>query len=179
MRRQRAWPQLRPRIKPSRMPRLLREAAGLGDSPSSTDRINEALQHAWSVLHPYLQVVEDGYLLQLDEVAVLSELRSGEICPYTARVLDATLNGLSPYLPEHGEPEKCRTFDPPRVPKAYWRDSSGREAERGEVVEWLKTDPDVRQARDLGVWSNLNDRVAANTPYFEAAEHSARLLHKR
>ena len=173
--RQRAWPTIRPRTRPSRMPRLLREAAALDDSRSSNDRINEVLEHAWQVLRPHLQAVGDGYLLKLDEVAVLSELPSGEICPYTARVLDATLNGLSPYLPEHGEREKCKTFDPPRVPEAYWRDSSGREASREEVVEWLEADPNVRKARELGVWSNLNDRVATNTPYFEAAEHSAQL----
>ena len=173
--RQQAWPAIRSRTRPGRMPRLLREAAGLDDSPSSNDRIDEAFEYAWQVLHPHLQIVGEGYLLRLDEVAVLSELPSGEICPYTARVLDATLNGLSPYLSEHGEPERCKAFDPPRVPKAYWRDSLGREADRDEVVEWLKTDPKVRNARELGVWSNLNDRVAANTPYFEAAEHSAQL----
>ena len=175
MRHQRAWPAIRSRIRPGRIPRLLREAAGLDDSPSSNDRINEALGRAWEALLPYLQVVGDGYLLKLDEVAVLSELPSGEICPYTARVLDATLNGLSSYLPEQREPKRCKAFDPPRVPKAYWRDSSDREADREEIVEWLNTDPKVRNARELGVWSNLNDRVASNTPYFETAEHSAQL----
>ena len=175
MRHQRAWPAIRSRIRPGRIPRLLREAAGLDDSPSSNDRINEALGRAWEALLPYLQVVGDGCLLKLDEVAVLSELPSGEICPYTARVLDATLNGLSSYLPEQRDPERCKAFDPPRVPKAYWRDSSDREADREEIVEWLNTDPKVRNARELGVWSNLNDRVASNTPYFETAEHSAQL----
>ena len=173
--RQRRWPSVRPGIRPSRIARLLRHAAGLDDSPSSDDRINEALQHAWETLRHYLQPVGDGYLLKLDEVAVLSELSSAEICPYTARVLDATLNGLSPYLPVHGELEGCRRFTPPRAPDAYWRDSSGREAHREEIIDWLETDSNVRKARELGVWSNLNDRIVANTPYFEAAEHSAQL----
>ena len=178
-RHQRAWPAIRSRSRLGRIPRLLREAAKLDDSPSSNDRISEALEHAWETLLPYLQVVGDGYLLKLDEVAVLSELPSGEICPYTARVLDTTLNGLSPYLPEQRGPERCKAFDPPRVPKAYWRDSSGHEADREEIVEWLNTDPRVRNARELGVWSNLNDRVAGNAPYFEAAEHSAQLEGQR
>ena len=178
-RHQRAWPAVRPKVRPGRMPRLLRNAAGLDDSPSSNDRINEALKNAWEALLPCLQAVGDGYLLRLDKVAMLSELPSGEICPYTGRVLDATLNGLSPYLPERGEPEKCRAFDPPRVPKAYWRDSAGREADREEILEWLNTDPKVREARELGVWSNLSDRVAGNAPYFEAAEHSAQLDGRR
>ena len=174
--RQRAWPAIGPKTRPGRMPRLLREAAGMDHSPSSNDRVNEAFEHAWQALRPYLQVVGDGHLLKLNEVAVLSELPSGAICPYTARVLDGTLNGLSPYLPEHGVPERCKAFDPPRVPKAYWLDySSGREADREEIMAWLEADPKVRRARELGVWSNLNDRVASNTPYFEAAEHSAQI----
>lgn len=174
-RRQRRWPAMRPWKRPSRMARLLREAARLDDSPSSHDRINEAFRYAWDALRPHFQQAGDGYLLKLDEVAVLSELSSAAVCPYTARVLDATLNGLSPYLPERGELEKCMQFVPPRVPKAYWRDSTGRGADREEIAGWLESDADVRKARKLGVWSNLNDRVVANTPYFEAAEHSAQL----
>ena len=173
--RQRLWPAVRLGSRPSRLPRLLREAAGLDDSASSTDRINEACVRAWDVLRPYFQQVTDGCLLRLDEIAVLSELPSAAVCPYTARVLDATLNGLSPYLPERGVPEPCRQLTPPRVPLAYWRDSSGREADREEIAQWLESDPDVQKARALGVWSNLNDRIIANTPYFEAAEHSAQL----
>ena len=173
--RQRRWPSARPTSRLSRLPRLLREAAKLDDSPGSRDRIDEALRHAWNALQAYLLPVGDGYLLKLEEVAVLSELPCGYVCPYTTRVLDATLSGLSPYQTERGERLECQRFDPPRVPKAYWRDSSGREASREEIVEWLEHDPDVRRARKLGVWSNLNDRIVANTPYFETAEHSAQL----
>ena len=172
---QRLWPSLRTGVRPSRIPRLLQQAAGLDDSASSRDMINEVIEHAWTALRPHFQQVGDGYLLKLRDIAVLSELSSGEICPYTTRMLDATLNGLSPYQPERGEPEKCRRFEPPRVPKPYWRDSSGRQADREEIAEWLETDPQVQQVRELGVWSNLNDRIVANMQYFEAAEHSAQL----
>ena len=173
--RQRLWPSMRPGSRPSRIPRLLQQAAGLDDSPTSKDRVNEAIEHAWTALRPHFRQVGDGYLLRLSDTAVLSELTSGEICPYTARVLDVTLHGLSPYQPMRGEPEKCRRFEPARVPKPYWRDSSGREADREEIAQWLETDPRVQQVRELGVWSNLNDRIVANTQYFEAAEHSAQL----
>ena len=172
---QRRWPAAQPGGRLSRMPRLLQKAAGLDDSPASVDRINEAFRYAWEALRDHFRPVGDGYLLKLDEVAELNELPSGEICPYTARVLDTTLSGLSPYMPERGEPEECVRFDLPRVPKAYWRDTSGREADRKEVADWLETDTKVRTARALGIWSNLNDRIVANTPYFEAAEHSAQL----
>ena len=174
-RRQRLWPALRHGRRPSRIPRMLQAAAGLDDSNASMDRINEALQHAWQALLPHLRQFEDGYLLKLDEIAVLSELPSGEICPYTARVLDTTLAGASPYQPERGEHEECVKFAPPRVPKPYWRDSSGATMSREEVTHWLESDAHVKAARELGVWSNLSDRTAANTPYFEAAEHSAQI----
>ena len=174
-RRQRLWPALRRGRRPSRLPRILQAAAGLDDSDASMDRINEALQHAWHALLPHLQLFADGYLLKFDEIVVLSELPSSQICPYTARVLDTTLKGLSPYLPERGEREECVKFAPPRVPNPYWRDTSGAPMSREKVTHWLESDPDVRVARELGVWSNLNDRTAANTPYFEAAEHSAQI----
>ncbi len=174
-RQQRRWPEIRKGGRPSRLPRLLREAAGLDDSKSSTDKINEALRCAWKVLSPWFQQVGDGYLLKLDEIAVLGELSSAAVCPYTARVLDATLNGLSPYLPAQGVSESCRQFTPPRVPSAYWRNASGQEADREEIRGWLESDPKVQEARKLGAWTNLNDRIVANAPYFEAAEHSAQL----
>ena len=173
--RQRHWPAIRRGGRPSRLPRLLREAAGLDDSASSMDTINEAFAFAWNAIYPYLQQAGDGFLLKLDEIAVLSELKSAKICPYTARVLDAALEDLSPYLPEHGAPEPCKSFNPPRVPKAYWRDSCGNDADREEVSNWLESDPSVVRARELGVWSNLNDRIAAFAPYFGAAEHSAQI----
>ncbi len=173
--RQRRWPEIRQGGRPSRLPRLLREAARLDDSKSSTDKINEALQCAWKALSPWFQSVGDGYLLKLDEIAVLGELSFAAVCPYTARVLDATLKGLSPYLPAKGVAEPCQEFTPPRVPSAYWRDASGQETDREEIINWLESDPKVQEARKLGVWTNLNDRIVANAPYFEAAEHSAQL----
>ena len=43
---QRLWPLMRPRSRPSRIPRLLQQAAGLDDSPSSKDMVNEVLERA-------------------------------------------------------------------------------------------------------------------------------------
>ena len=173
--RQRGWPMWAPTRRSSRLPRLLQRAAGLDESQASIDIVNEALVQAWERLRECLQPQADGYVVKLREVAEFSELRSAAVCPYTARVLDTTLAGLSPYLPEHGQAERCLAFAPPRVPKAYWRDSTGRVADREEIDGWLESDPDVVMARSIGVWSNLNDRVVANAPYFEVAEHSAQL----
>ena len=174
-RQQRRWPSVRPATRLSRLPHLLRSAADLDESSSTNDLINESFRYAWDVMRQHFRPVGDGYLFKLDEVAVLTELASGEVCPYTTRVLDGTLSGISPYLPTDREPERCRRFQPPRVPLAYWRNSSGHEVDREEVADWLKNDAHVQQARELGVWSNLNDRIVGYAPYFETAEHSAQL----
>ena len=173
--RQRAWPSWRSNRAPSRLPRLIRDAAHLDASDASRDRVNEALQRAWDVLRPHLQLLSDGYVLRLADVAELSELRTAAVCPYTARVLDATLKHLSPYLPQAGVAEPCRAFEPPRLPKAHWHDDTGRVADSQEVEAWLERDEAVLAARSLGVWSNLNDRVVALAPYYSVAEHSAQL----
>ena len=177
--RQRRWPAASTGGRPSRLVRLLREAAQIDESGSSVDRINEALRYAWHALRPKFRQAAAGYLLDLRAVAVLREPLSGYVCPYTRRALNATLSGFSPYLPANGKAERCVSFEPPRVPMAYWRNKAGRSADREEISDWLENDAKVRRVRELGVWSNLNDRIAANSHYFEAAEHSAQLAGSR
>ena len=174
-RRQRRWPSVSPRVaRRSRLPRLLIAAAQLNESAESLDRVNEALEHAWACLRGLFQHVADGYLLNLEK-AELTELAEAEVCPYTGRILDTTLCGLSPYLPERAPPEKCKPVALPRLPKPYWREASGASVGEDEIKAWVEQEPKIRTARALGVWSDLNDRVAAFSPYFEAAEHSAQL----
>ena len=174
-RRQRRWPSVSPRVaRRSRLPRLLIAAAQLDESAESLDRVNEALEHAWACLRGLFQHVADGYLLNLEK-AELIELAGAEVCPYTGRILDTTLCGLSPYLPERAPPEKCKPVALPQLPKPYWREASGASVGEDEIKAWVEQEPKIRTARTLGVWSDLNDRVAAVSPYFEAAEHSAQL----
>lgn len=177
--RQRRWPSVGRRARWSRMPRLLMEAAELDDSADSLDRINEALEHAWTCLSSFLQPVPDGYLLDVEKAELVEVSDGAGICPYTGRVLDTTLCGLSPYMPERAPPEKCQPFVPPRLLRPYWRERSGASVAKEEIVAWLENDPNVQVARSAGVWSDLNDRVAAFAPYFEAAEHSAQLDGRR
>ena len=174
-RQQRRWPSVRPYGRVSRLPHLLRIVAGLEPSPASDDLVNEAFRFAWSVMRQHFLSVADGYLFRLDDVAVLAEVSTCQVCPYTGRVLDGTLRGISPYSPQNRRPEPCWAFKAPRLPMAYWRNADGRYVGRESVVKWLQDDPDVQHARRLGVWSNLNDRIASNVPYYETAEHSAQL----
>lgn len=174
-RRQRRWPGIRgDGNRRVRLVRLLYAAAGLPDSQASVDRVNEVFYHAWDSLLPIMQQVGDGHLLNLERLH-LHELDDGAVCPYTGKVLDTTLCGLSPYLPATGKPEACKTFRPPRLPMAFWRDPTGAPVKPREIAHWLDHDADILEARRLGAWSDLNDRIAAYAPYFEVAEHSAQL----
>ena len=175
-RRQRRWPRLSNATgaQRSRLPRLLWAAAELGDSDADVDRANDIFDQAWARIRPILRLVGDGYQLDLEQ-ASLNEVGQAAICPYTGRALDTTLVGISPYLPAKGSHEACETVEMPRLPKAYWRDASGARANQREVEHWLEQEPGVLKARDVGIWSDLNDRIASYAPYFEAAEHSAQL----
>ena len=172
-RRQTRWPKAHHGTNRSRLVRLLLTAAHLGDSASSVDTVNDVLRAVWDVLRPHFVQGADGALLKLRDVAHLSEPDSVYVCPYTTRVLDVTLEGLSPYLPDGGPSKRSTQFPCPRVPHAFWRRRDGGEVSREERLCWLEHDRDVQQARALGVWSSLNDRVAGVSPYFETAEHSA------
>lgn len=169
------WPSWQQRGLPSRFPRLLKHVAKLDESAASRDWVNATLRHAWDVIYEYLLPLANGYVLQLREIAEFSELHTAAVCPYTARVLDTTLAGLSPYLPVRGEVKECETFQPPQLPKPYWRDDTGKIAHRQEIEDWLENDLNVSKARSLGLWSNLNDRISSFAPYFEVAEHSAQI----
>ena len=111
----------------------------------------------------------------LDKAAILSEFDSAFICPWTLRSLDTTLKEFSPYLPAGAEPQECIRYSTPTVPTPFWRDTSDQRASRKEIRSWLESDPQVHNARKLGIWTSLNDRIAAFSPYYSASEHSAQL----
>lgn len=143
------------------------------------DAVDECLRSAWTVVSPHLRQVERGYLFRLDDACVLEEERDMHVCPFTRRMLDTTLAGLSPYTPLRGGDDRCENVRMPRLPHPFWRDENGGSFSAAEVAEWLNNDPDVRDARARGLWSNLNDRAAAMSPYFAVGEHSAQISGQR
>jgi len=178
--RQVRWPQARPIGRVSRIVRLLATVFELNLSDASDrDAINEILASAWRNLRASLRAHGDGYLFPLSEMASFSELHEAWICPYTRRILDTTLRGISPYTPAGSRPEVCTEILLPRLPMAFWRDPNGRHLGSGEIGDWLESNEDVLAARATGVWSNLNDRIAAGSSYFAVAEHSAQLAGSR
>ena len=172
------WPGIR-RAPMGRLPRLLLKAADMAPSDDTCDLVNDLFNRAWDQIVPMLQQYPDGYVLKMKEAAALSEPHSGAICPYTARSLDTTLKRLSPYLPPGSTVELAVQYAVPRIPRAYWVDEGGRTANADEVADWLESDDNVKAARALGIWSSLNDRVAADSPYYAVAEHSAQISGQR
>ena len=143
------------------------------------DAVNQCLRSAWKVVSPYLRQVERGYLFRLDDACVLEETRDMHVCPFTRRMLDTTLAGWSPYTPLHSDDDRCEDIRMPQLPHPFWRNENGGSFSAATVVEWLNDDPDVRDARARGLWSNLNDRAVAMSSYFTVGEHSAQISGQR
>ena len=143
------------------------------------DAVNQCLRSAWTVVLPHLRQVERGYLFRLDGACVLEEARDMRLCPFTLRMLDTTLAGRSPYTPLRSDDDRCEKIRMPRLPYPFWRNEKGGSISAAAVIEWLNDDPGVRDARARGLWSNLNDRAVAMSPYFAVGEHSAQISGQR
>ena len=143
------------------------------------DAVNECLRSAWTVVSPHLRQVERGYLFRLDDACVLEEARDMRVCLFTRRMLDTTLAGRSPYTPLRSDDDRCEKIRMPRLPYPFWRNEKGGSFSASAVIEWLNDAPEVRDARARGLWSNLNDRAVAMSPYFAVGEHSAQISGQR
>ena len=141
------------------------------------DAINLCLRSAWTVVFPHLRSFDLGYLFRLEQTCVLEEARALHVCPFTRRMLDTTLAGWSPYTPSGSDDGRCEEIRMPRLPHPFWRDEHGGSI--ADATEWLNSDPEVGNARARGVWSNLNDRAVAMSPYFAVGEHSAQISGQR
>lgn len=181
-RRQIVWPMARISGNRSRIVRLLAFYLGVDPTDQAAQfNLDEILSAAWRAISPLLSQQADGYLLKLEDHADLVEVRDAWICPFTHRVLDKTLTGITPYLPRKwvlGE-EKCSPITMPRLPWPFLRRPDGPDVTSDEVEAWLETDPDVKAARSSAVWPELSDRIASNIPYFRVVEHSAQQNGKR
>jgi len=134
--------------------------------------IEEMLIAVWRGVQPLLSATESGYHLDLELRADIVAVREAWLCPVTRRLLPVTFRGITPYLPESltDNLAKCKKFLLPKLEKPFW---SGTEP--GEREHWLEEQPDILNLRHLGVWTDLNDRIAGFTPYFRTVEHSAQI----
>ena len=179
------FPRIGTRGRRPRMARLLFRAFGRSwDSESDRELVDEVLGEAGKAIALGATRVmtegDDGYRLDLTKEAELVLLDEAWVCGVTARVLQRSLRGLSPYDHLDGEqaPLKCERLSVPQPPLGshYPR----KESERLEAVRgWMETDERLREARARGVWSEFNDRVVEQVELLTAGEHSAQQSPRR
>ncbi|TMO28669.1 DEAD/DEAH box helicase [Pseudoalteromonas sp. S4492] len=149
----RNWPMAKPIGSMHRLVRMLAKATGLNPKENCI-LFNDVLGDAWKKLletHILIKDYKDrGYRLNFEKVAAPQLMTKGWLCPYTSRILDTTLKGISPYLPNEDERfEYCTKIDD------------------------LTSEEFIEKGREQGYWSDLNDRILEGVSLIRAAEHSA------
>lgn len=175
-RNQRRWPSAK-MGKSSTLVRLLSYDLKVdpGDAEGS-DRIDAVLDAAWVELRSVgllTQGSNEGFTLPMDALAFVPISR-GWVCPVTRRVLDVTLNGITPYLPKIAATTtaNCKTIEIPIYSPPFSGETDAlKKIELGR--EWITSNPEVESLRQQSLWSNTNDRVIELAPYYTTAEHSA------
>ena len=172
---QRSWPFARStQAKRNRLIRLLSHIFHLDtEIKEQGSQIDEMLIAIWDGLRPLLSQTENGFQLELEKQAVLTEVREAWFCPMTRRLLPVVFREITPYLPAFPAPDtlaQCQRVVMPRLPHPFWL---GRNPEEADA--WLETDPQVQALRAIGAWSDISDRLARHRRYIRAMEHSAQI----
>lgn len=173
------WPKVTTRARQSRLIRILAYVLKLDHRlESSRDRIDALLLAAWedlTITTGLLQIGGDqGRYLDMSDIA-FQNITKAWVCPVTRRVLDVTLRGVTPYLPEsavHDGVTQCRTITVP-VCDVIARDFVSDDERVAAARSWVQEHPALQEARVEGVWSDLNERIVEGAGYYRAVEHSA------
>lgn len=173
------WPKVRPGDRQHRLVRLLAYALKVDpQTATGRDRIDSLLLAAWDDLSGTANLLQlgggQGRYLDLADFA-FQTMTKGWVCPVTRRILDVTLRGATPYLPEKQMREDvvlCRSIEIP-VCDVIGRDFSSESEKVLAARAWVEAQPSLVDARIEGIWSNVNDRVIEGAGYFRAVEHSA------
>ncbi len=179
------WPRVDKKSRQSGLVRLLAYVLQIDPSlETSRDRIDALLLAAWEDLTLTTNLLQpgadQGRYLDMADMA-FQTLTQGWVCPVTRRVLDVTLRGITPYLPEkpgHEGVVQCRPITIP-VCDVLAQDFAHDDARVAAARAWVQSHPLLQEAMAEGVWSNLNDRVVEGAGYFRAVEHSAQQSGKR
>ena len=173
------WPKVRPGERQHRLVRLLAYALKVEpQTPTGRDRIDSLLLAAWEDLSSTANLLQlgggQGRYLDLADFA-FQTLTKGWVCPVTRRVLDVTLRGATPYLPERPLREDVALCRPIEIPvcDVIGRDFPNESEKVLAARAWIAAQPCLVEARIEGIWSDLNDRVVEGAGYFRAVEHSA------
>ena len=171
---QRRWPSVRRSGEKSILIRVLAAVFQIDiKTPEGQDMVDAVLDAAWMDLHGILRPTADGYVLPLEEMA-FRLIKNAWVCPFTRRLLDNCLCGISPYLPRNSANavHLCQSVQIPIYDAPFGNNAQGEDpVRRGRI--WLESQEDVRALREEGLWSIFHDRVIEFAMYYSAAEHSA------
>ena len=174
------WPSIRKNVA-NRLGKLLALGGSLKlDNETDIQLINDWLAKAWSHLtNPkYNLLSNDNGKFYLDRRNIsFSLMCDGFLCPSTNKVLDTTFTGLTPYLPTH-----LKSFDPKsysckpiKLPQLWdtFEESGDFQTDLSRVREFIKNNSEIKEMRELNLWTDINDRVLEGGFYYRTAEHSA------
>jgi DEAD/DEAH box helicase domain-containing protein len=171
---QRRWPTARRSGERSTLVRMLAQLLGADiKTAEGVDLVDSLLLDAWNEVRKLLKATADGYVLPLEEMSY-QLIREAWVCPFTWRLLDATLGGVSPYQPRRlvRTQPRCEHVDIPVYDQPFGGAADGHDPVR-TGRRWLASQPQVQILREEGLWSSFHDRVIEFAMYFTSAEHSA------
>jgi hypothetical protein len=136
--------------------------------------IDDILIEAWNDLLPLFAQPGAGnhYALDFNKMNI-APVKTAYLCPVSRRLTDTVFRGLSPYgigTSSRFSGDTAEIFRMPDHPNPFLLKERGG----ADVIhEWLANDPKIARLRDRRLWTNIHDRIALESPYFRAAEHSA------
>lgn len=182
------WPSFDNRGHFNRMVLLICRAANW-NSPEDLgnveiDTINDLLQQAWRDLIKagILRRNDYGaYAVRLENSMAFEVLKRGWLCPVTNVPLDVTFMGISPRVTGSLSEDTFQRFhvsqesliNYPCFPFANHTDNLGNKQKVNDsiILDWINQN--FNQIKELGLWSNLHERMYLKPPIYLAAEHSA------
>lgn len=171
------WPQVKNRKNQQRLVRLLSAAFQINsESDIGREKIDGILQEAWNSLVSVglLSASGEARFLDLRDIA-LGLPEKTYVCPVTRRILDVTLNGITPYIPNSAtvlDPFRCNTIKVPKC-EIINQDFPSEDIRLEKIREWLNHNQDIQSLRNEGLWSDISDRIIEGAFYYRAVEHSA------
>lgn len=145
--------------------------------PHDQDIINQIMRAAWSALTQSSGVLSQvpgslTYQLKLDQIAFSCPERAW-ICPVTHRLLDTTLQSVTPYLPQSTDNKLVLCQE---VSISVFREQHAPNSLSEKLTlirKWCHEQTDIQQLRSENLWTDLSDRIVEGGLFFRTAEHSA------
>ena len=171
----RSWPEYKKKGTPSRVVRWLMHLLKTDKKTITNDQIdiiNELLREAWNILKEILTNIEDPkHQLSLDKL-IFKQPKQLWYCPITANLLDVTIGGFTPYLPQHA-PIGAYQCKPVLAPDFSEIEDAIIDGDQSVINQWLDSNPEVIALRKEGSWTNQSDTVVRGGAFYRVAEHSA------